>query len=73
MRIYADTLGKRQEAYKVGGRAYKCFPPSSNTLANAIEFTDIRDAAVFLLQNPDWGIRMNPGSAIKYQDIVIER
>lgn len=52
---------------------YKCYPPSENKAECTLEFTDICDAAMFLLLKPDWGIRMNPGSAIKYKEIAIAR
>lgn len=73
MEIYAiSATGVRQTAYRIGG-VYKCFPPSENENTHAQEFSTIQEAAIFLIQNPSWGIRMNPGSAIKYRDIQIAR
>jgi hypothetical protein len=67
-----------QQAYKVSKRVFKCFPQSTNTLEtggtkNVREFEEIEAAAIFLLKNPTWGIRMNPGSAIVYRNIEIVR
>lgn len=71
MRIWAITDGVEKEAYLVDGAAYLCFPKSSNIRATARQFTDIRDAALFLISNPGWGIRMNPGAGIIYRGINI--
>lgn len=71
MRIWAVTSGVEREAYLVGGAAYRCFPKSSNLSYSARDFADIKEAAAFLLSNPGWGIRMNPGSAIIYDGINI--
>lgn len=71
MRIWAVTNGVEREAFRVGGTVYKCFPKSSNIAATAEEFTEIRDAARFLLDNDGWGIRMNPGNAIIFDGINI--
>lgn len=71
MRIWAITDGIEKTAYKMGGKAFKCFPSSKNIKDHAVEFADIRAAAIFLLQNEGWGIRMNPGSAIIYRNINI--
>ncbi len=73
MKIRSGKGASAQEAYKVGNRFYKCFPISNNVVVNAKEFESIEDAAVFLIQNPTWGIRMNPGSAIIYKNIEIVR
>jgi hypothetical protein len=73
LRILAFKDGNWKEAYKVGGTVYKCFPRSTNLAEQAEEFEKIDDAAVFLIRNPDWGIRMNPGSAIVYNNITISR
>jgi hypothetical protein len=70
MRIYAVTGGVTKEAYRVGGTHYKCFPRSDNM--NGKEFATVEEAAVFLIRNPGWGIRMNPGAAIIYRGIQIE-
>lgn len=71
MRIWAIVKGVEKEAYRMGGTVYKCFPKSTNDKTEAKEFTDIKDAAIFLLSNRGWGIRMNPGSAIIYDGINI--
>jgi hypothetical protein len=70
VRVYKSST--RQEAVPVNG-VYKCFPKSENERRLAREFTSLEDAAAFLCSNPTWGIRMQPGSAIIYRDIVIER
>lgn len=71
MRIWVRNGGIEQEAYKVGGQGYDCYPPSTNTKANAETFATIEEAAVFLIEHPGWGIRMNPGTAIIYDNIQI--
>jgi hypothetical protein len=71
MRIIATTDGVERVAYKLGGKVFKCFPPSSNLAADAREFQTIEAAAIFLCSSPGWGIRMNPGSAIIYDNIAI--
>lgn len=70
-RIFADVRGRRREAYKVGGLVYKVFPSGSNLARDAKEFSTIAEAAQFLQRNPGWGIRMNPGAAIIFNDIQI--
>ncbi|MER9233980.1 hypothetical protein NKI56_18070 [Mesorhizobium sp. M0622] len=72
MRIYAVTNGVEKEAYRLSGAHFKCFPRSDNGVANAREFATIEEAAIFMIKNPGWGIRMNPGSAIIYNGIQIE-
>lgn len=72
MRIVAIVDGVAKEAYRLGGTHYKCFPRSDNEVANAKEFATIEEAAIFMIRNPGWGIRMNPGSAIIYNGIQIE-
>ena len=71
MNVVADVNGKRREAYKVGGKAYKVFPSGTNLTADSREFENIEEVAVFLTQNPSWGVRMNPGAAIIYENIRI--
>jgi hypothetical protein len=71
MKIVARTNGIDREAYKVGGKAYKCFPQGSNLAKDAREFGTIEEAAAFLRGSSGWGIRMNPGNAIIYNDISI--
>ncbi len=72
MRIYAVTNGVEKEAYRLSGTHYKCFPRSVNDVTNAMEFATIEEAAIFLIKNPEWGIRMNPGRANIYSGIHIE-
>lgn len=72
MRIYAVTNGVEKEAYRLSGTHFKCFPRSDNEVANAREFATIEEAAIFMIKNPGWGIRMNPGSGIIYNGIQIE-
>lgn len=69
IRIKNDKSG--QEAYKIEDN-YHCYPKSTNLKKDRQEFRTVEDAAVFLIRNPSFGIRMNPGSAIIYRDIVIE-
>ncbi len=64
--------GTGQEAAAVDG-LYQCFPRSENNRGNAVRFSSIERAAAFLCENPEWGIYMNPGGALIYRDIVIER
>jgi hypothetical protein len=71
VRIWSITNGVEREAYRVGGVAYKCFPKSSNISDDAREFSEIEEAAKFLVDNPGWGIRMNPGTAIIFDGINI--
>jgi hypothetical protein len=71
MRIWAITEGIEKEAYKVGRSAFLCFPPSENDRRFAKKLPTIEQAAVFLIENPGWGIRMNPGRAIIYDNIQI--
>ncbi|WP_156122188.1 hypothetical protein [Aureimonas altamirensis] len=72
MRIWAVTNGIKREAYKVGGTAFKCFPSSNNEISTAREFSSLEEAAIFLIENTGWGIRMNPGASIIYNNIQIE-
>ena len=72
MRIWAETKGVKRRAYKVGGLTYDCYPPSENRKpSGAKSFYTIEEAAEFLRRNPTWGIRMNPGTAIIYDNIQI--
>lgn len=73
MRIWALVEGTEREAYKVGDSGYDCYPTSTNEKSAARSFALIEEAAIFLLTNPTWGIRMNPGSAIIYRGIQIAR
>ena len=73
MKICALTNGVMRVAYPVGGSAYKCFPSGSNLAADALTFDTVAEAAEFLIKNPTWGIRMNPGAAIIYDNIQIHR
>ena len=77
MRIRNSATG--QEAYRVqdqdtGLEQFDCYPIDrpSNEKKYAVSFDQIRDAALYLLNNPGAGIRMNPGSAIISEHIVIE-
>jgi len=70
MRIVNRATG--QEAVTVDG-LYQCFPKSENNRGTAVRFSTIEKAAAFLCENPEWGIVMNPGGALVYRDIVIER
>ena len=72
MRIWALIDGIEKEAYKINGN-FDCYPISTNEKREARIFTTVEDAAIFLLSNPAWGIRMNPGSAIVYRGIQISR
>jgi hypothetical protein len=71
MRIVAVRDGDILEAYRLGGRTFKCFPPSTNTADEAVEFERVEDAAAFLCKNKGWGIRMNPGSGIIYRNLQV--
>jgi hypothetical protein len=73
VRIWATVDGVEKQAYKVDGVGFDCYPPSTNLKANAETIESIEDAAVFLLKNMTWGVRMNPGSAIIYRGIHISR
>lgn len=70
MRIYKKDTG--QSADVIEG-LYQCFPKSENNRGKAVRFSSIERAAAFLCENPEWGIYMNPGGALIYQGIVIER
>jgi hypothetical protein len=70
MRIVKSSTG--QSAAPVDG-LYQCFPKSENSRGKAVRFSTIEKAAAFLCENTDWGIYMNPGGALIYRDIVIER
>jgi hypothetical protein len=71
VQIFADVNGTRRTAYKVGGKAYKVFPSGTNLSRHAKEFRTVEEAADFLRKNPGWGIRMNPGAAIIYENVRI--
>lgn len=71
MRIWSMTNGVERVAYRVGGTVFKCFPKSSNLVDDALEFPTVEEAATFLLANPGWGIRMNPGAAIVFDGLNI--
>ncbi|MGG7566838.1 hypothetical protein ACQ5SO_11850 [Rhodovulum sp. DZ06] len=51
---------------------YKCFPSGSNRIEDARAFETIEEVADWLRANPSWGVRMNPGSAIFYDGILID-
>jgi hypothetical protein len=71
VRIWAITNGVQRRAYKVGGLTYDCYPPSANEKTVAKSFHTIEEAAEFLRGHPGWGIRMNPGTAIIFDNIQI--
>lgn len=71
--IFAIVNGSRRVAHRHEDGLFKCFPKSTNEVEHARCFSDLRDAAAFLVLNPDWGIRMEPGSPIIYEDIQITR
>ena len=77
MRIYNKRTN--QEAYRVkdqltGRERLDCYlvDRPSNEKIHAHSFENLRDAAVFILNNPGAGIRMNPNSAIINENLVIE-
>ena len=70
MRIVQRSTG--QEAATVDG-LYQCFPKAENNRGKAVRFSTLEKAAAFLCENPEWGIYMNPGGAIVYRDIVVDR
>jgi hypothetical protein len=71
--IYAIVDGSRRDAHRHSDGSFKCFPNSCNLAYEAKSFTDLRETAAFLTQNPDWGIRMQPGSSVIYEGIQIIR
>lgn len=73
LHIYAVVNGVRRDAHRHSDGTFKCYPRSSNLASNATTFSDIREAAAFLILNPDWGIRMQPGSPIIYENIQFVR
>ena len=64
--------GGEQSAAQVNGY-FQCFPKSEHNRGKAVRFSSITSAAAFLCENPEWGIYMNPGEAIVYRNILIER
>ncbi len=75
-----NDKGEACRAYYMKGRkpgadgklaGYRCFPPSCNDAGQSLSFETSEEAAAFLRANRDWGIRMNPGSAI-FTDIMID-
>jgi hypothetical protein len=73
MQVYAIVEGTRRDAHLHEDGTFKCFPKCSSLMKDAKAFRDLRVAAAFLVQNPKWGIRMDPGFAIIYEDILIAR
>ena len=67
--VKRDTV---QEAAKIDG-LYQCYPRSEDNRGTAVRFSTIEKAAAYLCENPGWGIVMNPGEAVVYHGIVIER
>jgi len=83
LRIYKNQT--KQEAvlfpYKDGAPArYRVFPAyrysvngsRRNTLQDEVAFEKIEHAAEFLVRHPGSAIRMMPGRAIVWQDIVVD-
>jgi hypothetical protein len=73
LEVFAIVDGTRRDAHKHDDGLFKCYPRSSNLVASARCFSELRDAAAFLVQHPEWGIRMQPGSPIIYEGIQIAR
>lgn len=74
MQVFAITDdGERVDAARDDDGTFKCFPKDEDALEEARTFSTLRDAAVFLVANPDWGIRMSPGGDIVYRNILIVR
>lgn len=74
MQVFAiNKDGVRVDAAPHGDGTFKCFPKSENRLEHARSFATLREAAAFLVANSDWGIRMNPGWGIIYENIQIVR
>lgn len=78
MNIFSSTTAQR--AYRVrdqhsGNLRYDCYLPTrpSNEKIHAHSFDAIEDAARFLLDNEGSGIRMNPGTAIISENLIIAR
>ncbi|MCK0137894.1 hypothetical protein [Aliiroseovarius sp. F47248L] len=78
MKIYSADTG--QVAYKVKSRStgkaqYDCYLKNrpNNEKTHAISFDTIEEAARFLIDNPGSGIRMNPGTAIISENVIIAR
>ena len=76
MRIYSSVTG--QSAYRVRDRMdgvarYDCYLPTrpTNEKKFAHSFDSIEEAARFLIGNKGAGIRMNPGTAIVSENLVI--
>lgn len=70
--VAADKFGADTEAKQIDG-AYWCYPKSTNTKDHAVGFDRVEDAAIFLIMQPSWGIRMQAGSPFKYRGIRIVR
>ena len=70
MRIYKTSSD--QAAVRVDGK-FQCFPRSENHRSEKKLFSTVEEAAAFLCSNPEWGIYMNPGGALIYRGICIER
>ncbi len=70
MKIVSPATG--QEAAPVDG-LFQCYPRAEDNRGKAVRFSSVERAAAFLCENPEWGIYMNPGGALVYRGIVIER
>jgi len=74
IKVFAVVDGNRRVvAHRHKDGLYKCFPKNTNKVARARCFSDLQDAAAFLILHPDWGIRMEPDSPIIYENIQITR
>ncbi|MEP1199432.1 hypothetical protein [Tateyamaria sp.] len=62
------------EAYKVYGKYFQCFPRGSNKRDGTEKrFKTVEEAAVFIVQNPEWQIQVNPSADIHSNGLVISR
>ena len=73
MQIYQEIRGSRLDAKRHSDGTYHCYPKSENNKTKRKTFETLIDAALFLIENPDWGIQMSSGGGIIYKDIVIIR
>ncbi len=72
--VYRIQDGVKRHALLHADGTYKCFAKSRNERDGGERiFDDLREAAEFLVANPDWGIVMEPNYGIIYEDIVIVR
>ena len=72
MRIVKKATGQIAEKDSKG--FYVCGLKKDDKSKTAYKnFSTIEDAAIWLIENPEWGIRMNPNWSLIYGDIAIER